>query len=107
MEFWVRNLFENDEPIAAFRDIYWTNTDDMHGTENPAHPQEASNFDDFPPLRMSVTYPTLRTYGLHREVPGSAAPRNNNYFRLGGVVARTWLNRRSSSAMSAGVAPAM
>jgi outer membrane receptor protein involved in Fe transport len=64
VEFWVRNLFENNNPIAAFRDIYWTNDDDIQGTQNPARFQDASNFDDFPPFRMSVSYPSLRTYGL-------------------------------------------
>ncbi len=64
LEFWVRNLFENDSPIAAFRDIYWTNDDDIQGLQNPANVRAASNFDDFPPLRMSVSYPSLRTYGL-------------------------------------------
>lgn len=64
LEFWVRNLFENEDPIAAFRDIYWTNDSDIQGLENPPTIREASNFDDFPPLRMSVTYPSLRTWGL-------------------------------------------
>jgi iron complex outermembrane receptor protein len=60
VQFWVRNLFNDDHAIAAFRDIYWANDDDIQGRE--AVPN--SNFDDFPPLRLSVTYPTLRTYGL-------------------------------------------
>jgi len=64
VEFWVRNLFENDNPIAAFRDIYWTNTDDLQAQENPQFIQQASNFDDFPPFRMSITYPSLRTFGI-------------------------------------------
>jgi outer membrane receptor protein involved in Fe transport len=64
VEFWVRNLLENNNPIAAFRDIYWTNDDDIQGLQNPARFQDASNFDDFPPFRMSVSYPSLRTYGL-------------------------------------------
>jgi len=64
VEFWVRNLFENDNPIAAFRDIYWTNTDDLQAQETPPTIREASNFDDFPPFRMSITYPSLRTFGI-------------------------------------------
>jgi outer membrane receptor protein involved in Fe transport len=64
LEFWVRNLFEDDNPIAAFRDIYWTNDSDIQGQD--ANPR--SNFDDFPPLRMSVTYPKLRTFGLVAKV---------------------------------------
>lgn len=62
--FWVRNLFENNNPIAAFRDIYWTNTDDFQLQESPQFIQQASNFDDFPPFRLSVTYPSLRTFGI-------------------------------------------
>jgi len=64
IEFWVRNLFDNSNPIAAFRDIYWTNDDDIQGKQNPARFQQASNFDDFPPFRTSISYPSLRTYGL-------------------------------------------
>lgn len=64
VEFWVKNLFENNNPIAAFRDIYWTNDDDIQGLQNPPTIREASNFDDFPPLRMTITYPSLRTYSL-------------------------------------------
>ena len=64
VEFWVRNLLDNNNPIAAFRDIYWTNDDDIQGTQNPARFQDASNFDDFPPFRTSISYPSLRTYGL-------------------------------------------
>lgn len=60
VEFWVRNLFDNDSPIAAFRDIYWTNTSDIAASQTPTH----SNFDDFPPLRYSISYPKLRTFGL-------------------------------------------
>jgi iron complex outermembrane receptor protein len=60
VEFWVNNLFDNDDPVAAFRDIYWTNDDDILGRE--AVPR--SNFDDFPPLRYTVTYPKLRTFGV-------------------------------------------
>jgi outer membrane receptor protein involved in Fe transport len=37
VEFWVRNLLENNNPIAAFRDIYWTNDDDIQGLQNPAN----------------------------------------------------------------------
>ena len=75
LEFWVRNLFDNDNPIAAFRDIYWTNDSDIQGLENPPTIREASSFDDFPPLRMSVTYPSLRTYGLVAKVRFGGAER--------------------------------
>ena len=56
----MRNLFDNDDAIAAFRDIYWTNTSDITASQAPTH----SNFDDFPPLRYSVSYPKLRTFGV-------------------------------------------
>ncbi|MEO8224763.1 MAG: TonB-dependent receptor [Gammaproteobacteria bacterium] len=64
VELWVRNLLNDNTPIAAFRDIYWANSDDLQGVENPTSIQDASNFEDFPPLRLSVTYPSLRTFGL-------------------------------------------
>ena len=64
IELWVRNLFENNSPIAAFRDIYFTNDSDISGVENPTDARSASNFDDFPPFRLSVTYPSLRTFGI-------------------------------------------
>ncbi|MEQ1803059.1 MAG: TonB-dependent receptor [Gammaproteobacteria bacterium] len=60
VELWVDNLFDNDDPTAAFRDIYWTNTSDVTASQPPTH----SNFDDFPPLRYSVSYPSLRTFGV-------------------------------------------
>ena len=64
VEFWVRNLFEEDSPTAAFRDIYWANDSDLQAVDNPASIRESSTFDDFPPLRYSVSYPSLRTFGL-------------------------------------------
>jgi len=75
LEFWVRNLFDNDNPVAAFRDIYWTNDSDIQGLENPASIREASNFDDFPPLRMTISYPSLRTYGMVAKVRFGGAER--------------------------------
>jgi len=63
--FWVRNLLDNDKPISAFRDIYWTNDSDIQAqTPLTAQFRTVSNFDDFPPMRMTITYPSLRTYGL-------------------------------------------
>lgn len=75
VEFWVRNLLDDDNPIAAFRDIYWGNTDDLRGQETPATFRDASNFDDFPPFRMSVTYPSLRTWGLTAKMRFGGAER--------------------------------
>ncbi|MCC7257773.1 MAG: TonB-dependent receptor [Gammaproteobacteria bacterium] len=64
VEFWVRNLLENRQPTAAYRDIFWTNDSDMQGRENPPTIRETSTFDDFPPFRLAVSYPSLREYGL-------------------------------------------
>ena len=79
MELWVRNLLNDDNPIAAFRDIYWTNNDDIQkqnivkrdpltGQRDTPTGYANSNFDDFPPWRLSVSYPNLRTYGLVAKV---------------------------------------
>ncbi|MCC7330929.1 MAG: TonB-dependent receptor [Gammaproteobacteria bacterium] len=64
--FWVRNLLDNDKPLSAFRDIYWTNDSDIQAQTPIAGTRAiaASTFDDFPPLRMSISYPSLRTFGL-------------------------------------------
>ncbi len=66
VELWVRNLLNNDTPRSAIRDIYWTNDADMQGRTDPGTTtiRDVSTFDDFPPLRMSIGYPSLRTYGL-------------------------------------------
>jgi hypothetical protein len=71
LEFWVRNLLNEDNAIAAFRDIYWTNNDDIQATQGASN----SNFDDFPPWRLSVSYPSLRTYGLVGKVRFGGAER--------------------------------
>jgi len=62
MAFWVRNLLDDDEPIAAFEDIFFANANDQRAPfeDLGARP----SFDNFPPLRLTVTYPSLRTYGL-------------------------------------------
>lgn len=64
VEFWVRNLLENRSPTAAYRDIFWANDSDLQGRESPATIREMSTFDDFPPFRLAVSYPSLREYGL-------------------------------------------
>lgn len=66
VDFWVRNLFDNDSAIAAFRDIYWTNTDNVFPPYVDQGPRPG--FNQFPPLRYTVTYPRLRTYGVNFEV---------------------------------------
>ena len=68
--FWIRNLLNNDKPLSAFRDIYWTNDADLQAT-TPAGSgsvKTVSNFEDFPPLRMSISYPSLRTFGLSGKI---------------------------------------
>ena len=68
--FWVRNLFENNEPISAFRDIFWANDADLYATVPPGTGtiRDVSTFDDLPPMRMTITYPTLRTFGLDARI---------------------------------------
>ena len=70
VRFWVRNLLDNDDPLAAYRDIYWTNDADMLAqTPIAGHTiRDVSTFDDFPPIRMSINYPSLRTYGVTAKV---------------------------------------
>ena len=68
VQLWVRNLLDDDKPLAAFRDIFWTNDADMQALVKTTSGQtirDVSTFDDFPPLRMSIAYPSLRTYGLN------------------------------------------
>lgn len=66
VQLWVRNLFDDDKPLSAFRDILWTNDSDIHASvpTGTGSIRNISTFDDFPPLRMSVNYPSLRTWGL-------------------------------------------
>ncbi len=63
-EFWVDNLFEYDDPIGAYRDIFWSNTQDMQALNDPP----TSSLADFPPIRLTVNQPRLRTYGLTARV---------------------------------------
>lgn len=68
VQLWVRNLLDDDKPLAAYRDIYWTNDADMQAlvkTTDGKTIRNISTFDDFPPLRMTISYPSLRTYGLN------------------------------------------
>jgi iron complex outermembrane receptor protein len=60
VEAFVDNLFENDEPISAFRDIYWTNTQDIFAENEPP----TSTLADFVLLRLSIAQPRLRTFGI-------------------------------------------
>jgi len=56
---WAKNLFDDDAPVAGFRDVYFGNTDDIL-QQQPA----SSTPQKFFPWRITVTQPTLRTYGL-------------------------------------------
>jgi len=71
VELWGENLFENNEAIGAFRDVYFNNTPDVL-QQNP--PQ--SNFvADFFPWRLTVSHPRLRTYGVTARVRFGGAER--------------------------------
>ena len=59
---WARNLFDDNKAVAAFRDIYFANTDSQYPPLVPQGPRP--NFDDFVPWRQTVSYPSERTYGL-------------------------------------------
>lgn len=55
IELWAKNLLDNDEPVSAFRDVFFNNT--RNGV--------TSNLSgDLFPFRMSVRHPTRRTLGV-------------------------------------------
>jgi hypothetical protein len=47
-----RNLFDDGEPTAAFRDIYLGNTDNQYAPYVDQGPRP--NFDDFVPFRLTL-----------------------------------------------------
>lgn len=65
---WGNNVFDNDKPTGAFRDIYWTNTSgrnaagegDLRNIGTPL----ASDLAQFPVLRLTANQPRLATYGI-------------------------------------------
>lgn len=59
IELWGRNVFNNDEPIAAYRDVFFTNTDDYYQQAAPS-----SAADKFFPIRYTVSHPRLATFGI-------------------------------------------
>ncbi len=63
IELWGRNLFDEDSPSAAYRDVFFTNTDDIAQANPPA-----TEFPTFFPIRYSVSYPRLRTFGITARV---------------------------------------
>ncbi|HHQ15063.1 MAG TPA: TonB-dependent receptor, partial [Chromatiales bacterium] len=68
LNFWVRNLFNDDKPVAAFRDIFWSNTDNIFPPFMDPGPLPNPGFDKFPPFRYTATYPALRTMGVTLQV---------------------------------------
>ena len=66
---WANNLLEEDDPIAAFRDIYFSNTDDV----SQSRPLVGRGLNQIVPFRYSVTHPRLTTYGLTVQVRFGAA----------------------------------
>jgi len=71
VELWGDNLLEDDAPTGAFRDIYWTNTPDLAGANDPP----TATLADFPVLRLTVNQPRLRTFGLTARVRFGGAAR--------------------------------
>jgi outer membrane receptor protein involved in Fe transport len=75
IEFWTRNLFNDTGAIAAFRDIYWSNSTDQYSAVpvGATIPGARPGFDDFVPLRYTVTYPNERTFGISAKMRFGAA----------------------------------
>ena len=71
VEAYVDNLLDYDDPIGAYRDIYWSNTQDMSSRDNPP----TSSMGDFPPIRLTINQPRLRTFGLTARVRFGGAER--------------------------------
>lgn len=68
LELWGRNLLDEDAPSAAYRDVFFTNTDDINQEFPPGSTQGAGTFTDFFPIRYTVSHPRLRTFGLTARV---------------------------------------
>jgi len=64
--FYARNLFNNDSPTGAFRDIFFSNTSNIVPPFVNQGPRPS--FDKFVPLRLTVSYPNLRTFGMTVQV---------------------------------------
>jgi outer membrane receptor protein involved in Fe transport len=76
-ELWARNVFNDNGAVAAFRDIYWTNSTDQYSAVpvGATIPGARPGFDDFVPLRYTVTYPNERTFGISARMRFGAAVR--------------------------------
>ena len=57
IEFWAQNLFDDDSPISAFRDVSFNNTINQGAT-----PSKLAG--DLFPFRMTVRHPKRRTCGV-------------------------------------------
>lgn len=60
LELWIENLFDDDTPRAAFRDVTFNNT----------HSQltEYGGFSDMFPFRLTVSHPARRTFGVSARI---------------------------------------
>ncbi len=59
VSFWAKNILNDNTPIAAYRNVYFGNTDDIF-QERAA----VSTPEKFFPWRISITHPRLRTIGV-------------------------------------------
>jgi iron complex outermembrane receptor protein len=73
IEFWTRNLFDQGKAVAAYRDIFFANTDNQYAPVVDQGPRP--NFDKFVPWRYTVSYPSERTYGVTLRMRFGAAVR--------------------------------
>lgn len=70
VELWGRNVFSDDSPIAAYRDVWFNNSSDIYQQSAPS-----SVADDFFPFRYTVTQPRLATFGITGRVRFGGAER--------------------------------
>jgi len=63
VELWGRNIFNDDAPIAVYRDVFFNNATDVYRQAPPS-----STTDDFFPWRLTVTHPRLATWGITARV---------------------------------------
>jgi len=66
VELWTKNLFDDDTPVAAFRDVFFNNTSD--GTSvldlDPTDRNPTNGAPTIFPWRLTVRHPQLRTVGI-------------------------------------------
>ena len=68
IEFWIENLFDQDNPSGAFRDVTFNNThilQDSPEVINRPEQEPYGGFSDIFPFRWSVSYPDRRTFGAN------------------------------------------